>query len=393
MKSKRKLFLLVGLILLLTSLPIGCAESYTQEDLDAAYIEGRNAGLIEGHRAGYNEGYAEGKDAGVAELSPELTSKQAELTSTKQTLTSTQEELSSTQQTLAKTQEELEDAEAELLLSNIKVTNLSIPSGYVEPGEKVTISATVTNSGGIQISYPAILRINGSEVETKSVVLNAGESHVVSFTVANWSFGKYTVELGGLAGAFTVVRVIENLSYIKAGARRDTNYTVSEADDIIKICIVYYTSGGSFIFFENIPVTVTIKLYGHRKLDDALWNRNGELVYQEQFTVADTSEIIRIPFEEIAVDQNKYASVAYIKVTVTTAKQGDFEYIGRRFGILTKNEGYPSASTSAEAKREAQELLANFRACQKYLREGLKLACEEFWSSLESIQYSTIGMR
>jgi len=87
------------------------------------------------------------------------------------------------------------------------VTNLSISPDDVEPGRTVTISATVINSGGSPGSYTAVLKINSSEVETKSIVLNAGESQVVSFTVAKASTGNYTVELGGLASTFTVTKV------------------------------------------------------------------------------------------------------------------------------------------------------------------------------------------
>lgn len=84
------------------------------------------------------------------------------------------------------------------------VTNLVISPDDVEKGQPVTISATVTNSGGSPDSYTAILKINGSQVETKSITLNAGDNQVVSFTVVKESAGTYTIELGGLVGTFTV---------------------------------------------------------------------------------------------------------------------------------------------------------------------------------------------
>ncbi len=84
------------------------------------------------------------------------------------------------------------------------ITNLSISPDNVEPGETVTISATVTNSGGSQRTHTVTLKINGSEVETKSVVLNVGEGQVVSFTVARESAGTYAVEVNGSQGTFTV---------------------------------------------------------------------------------------------------------------------------------------------------------------------------------------------
>ncbi len=72
MRSKWQLFLFVGLIIILTSSFVGCAESYTQEDLDAAYetghAEGYDTGYDAGSLEGHKVGYAEGKDAGLAEL-------------------------------------------------------------------------------------------------------------------------------------------------------------------------------------------------------------------------------------------------------------------------------------------------------------------------------------
>ena len=84
------------------------------------------------------------------------------------------------------------------------VSNLSVSPREAEAGESVTISVDIANLGGSSGSYTAILKINSSQVETKTVTLNAGQSQVVSFTVVRESTGTYTVELGGLAGTFTV---------------------------------------------------------------------------------------------------------------------------------------------------------------------------------------------
>ncbi|MBA7664323.1 hypothetical protein ES703_72381 [subsurface metagenome] len=87
------------------------------------------------------------------------------------------------------------------------VNNLSISPHEVETGKIVTISATVSNSGGSPGDYMAILNINNREVATESVVLDAGESQAVSFifTVAEASSGDYTVEIGGITGTLTII--------------------------------------------------------------------------------------------------------------------------------------------------------------------------------------------
>jgi competence protein ComEC len=86
----------------------------------------------------------------------------------------------------------------------IAVSDLSIYPREAKVGETVTISATITNSGGSTGSYTAILKINGSEVDTKSVVLDSGKSQIVSFTVENESVGTYLVEVDGKEDTFTV---------------------------------------------------------------------------------------------------------------------------------------------------------------------------------------------
>lgn len=88
------------------------------------------------------------------------------------------------------------------------VSDLSISPREAKAGESVTISAQVTNTGSRSSSYAAVLRINGSPVETRTVILNAGQSQVVRFSVIRESAGTYRVEVDGLAGAFTVSPVV-----------------------------------------------------------------------------------------------------------------------------------------------------------------------------------------
>lgn len=129
------------------------------------------------------------------------------------------------------------------------VTNLSISPDNVEPGETVTISATVTNSGGSQGTHTVTLKINGSEVETKGIVLNAGESQRVSFTVAKESTGDYEVKLDGLEGTFSVTKNGLHLEIVSVTSPIGRGYTATlqartEPGAYCTIA-VYYKSGRS----------------------------------------------------------------------------------------------------------------------------------------------------
>lgn len=63
------------------------------------------------------------------------------------------------------------------------VSNLSIQPEEVTAGETVTISVSVTNTGGSQGSYNVVLNINGTQQETEGVTIAAGSSQTVTFSV------------------------------------------------------------------------------------------------------------------------------------------------------------------------------------------------------------------
>lgn len=90
------------------------------------------------------------------------------------------------------------------------VSNLSISPDDVELGETVTISVTVANTGDGDGSYSAVLYIDNTSEETKSVSVAAGGSKTVTFDVSRDSNGTYEVSIGNLSGSFVAERTIKN---------------------------------------------------------------------------------------------------------------------------------------------------------------------------------------
>jgi len=82
---------------------------------------------------------------------------------------------------------------------------VSISPQQVEPGEEVTISINVANTGGETGSYNAILYINGVVEDSQSVSVAGGTSRNVIFTVSKSKAGVYDVSLAGQTGQFQVV--------------------------------------------------------------------------------------------------------------------------------------------------------------------------------------------
>ena len=90
------------------------------------------------------------------------------------------------------------------------VSNLSLSPSSVNPGETVTITAKVTNTGDAEGSYTATLKINGAAQATKEITLAPDASTTVSFTVeAGDAAGEYAIEIGGQSTSFTVATAAE----------------------------------------------------------------------------------------------------------------------------------------------------------------------------------------
>ena len=85
------------------------------------------------------------------------------------------------------------------------VSSLSVsPRLEVEPGETVTITVSVANTGGESGSYTVVLKIDGVKEAEERVTIAAGESQTVSFSVTREEAGTYFVDVSGLTGSFTV---------------------------------------------------------------------------------------------------------------------------------------------------------------------------------------------
>ena len=83
--------------------------------------------------------------------------------------------------------------------------NLSVTPAAVGPGETVTITVLVANTGGEAGSYQVNLVINDLVEATIEVTVRAGLSKEVTFGVTKEEVGSYTVTVNGLSGSFTVV--------------------------------------------------------------------------------------------------------------------------------------------------------------------------------------------
>ncbi len=75
-------------------------------------------------------------------------------------------------------------------------------------GGSVTITANISNDGGQREAYIVELKLDGERVDTKEVLIEAGQKQRVSFTLSGMDYGQHKVEIAGLSGEFTVSRSI-----------------------------------------------------------------------------------------------------------------------------------------------------------------------------------------
>jgi len=82
---------------------------------------------------------------------------------------------------------------------------LNVDPTQVLPGQQVTVSANVCNSGGERGSHTASLAVNGSAEQSRDVTVSPGACKRVVFTVCRSVPGTYAVFVDGMQGQFTVL--------------------------------------------------------------------------------------------------------------------------------------------------------------------------------------------
>jgi len=149
------------------------------------------------------------------------------------------------------------------------VTNLSVTPLEVEPGETVTITASVANIGGKSGSYTVVLNINGVKEADERVTIGAGSSEDVSFSVTREEADSYTVTVDGLSGSFTVVPpepAAFSVSYLSVSPRLEV-----EPGETVTITVLVANTGG-----ESGSYTVVLKIDEVKEAEETVTVAAGE---------------------------------------------------------------------------------------------------------------------
>ena len=88
--------------------------------------------------------------------------------------------------------------------ASFSISNLVISPEKVKQGESVAISAIVTNSGEMEGTYSAVLRIKDITESVEDVTLPPGGNQRITFNITKDAAGFYPLSLDHLKGRFVV---------------------------------------------------------------------------------------------------------------------------------------------------------------------------------------------
>jgi hypothetical protein len=101
--------------------------------------------------------------------------------------------------------------------AEFEVGPLTVVRNGVGIGEAATVSASVTNTGGIQGTYNAVLKVDGQQADQKDVAIGSGATELVSFQVTKNATGSYKLEIDGSSATLNVYQWPYTIQYDLGG--------------------------------------------------------------------------------------------------------------------------------------------------------------------------------
>lgn len=128
--------------------------------------------------------------------------------------------------------------------AKFEVSSLDVSPEVCLPGDRVTVSATLANTGGAKGDYVAGLLVNDAMEPMQTFTLEPGASQSLSFTLMKGDPGRYVVQLEELTTSFTVLEA-SNLKVSPSEVEVDQPVTitanlenVAEAQTTYHCCLV-----------------------------------------------------------------------------------------------------------------------------------------------------------
>ena len=90
-------------------------------------------------------------------------------------------------------------------VADVTVTNVTVSPESVEVGENATIAAMVENVGNVSKNVTVVFKINGEEIKSVNVTVEANATETVNYEVAKEEAGTYNVTVDNVSATLTVL--------------------------------------------------------------------------------------------------------------------------------------------------------------------------------------------
>ena len=167
--------------------------------------------------------------------------------------------------------------------AEIEVVSLNVVPPEVIAGETVSITAEVRNTGVSQGTYTAVLTVDGIEAEIKEIMVAAGATEKVTFSLVKDKTGSYQVDVGGLFSTLTV----KEKPVAKEVEIKYDNGTLDKPR-------FAGPNGGYLVYFSppSVPFAVKkVKIYGvlfgtgweESDFEVQIWDKNRKALWSEHY--------------------------------------------------------------------------------------------------------------
>jgi hypothetical protein len=93
---------------------------------------------------------------------------------------------------------------ADISPADFVLSHITVKPSVVKEGEKVEVSALISNKGSVGGTYQAVLKLNGQEMGNQELTIDGGSNLTVHFEVIPDHTGIFSVQIGDLIGQLEV---------------------------------------------------------------------------------------------------------------------------------------------------------------------------------------------
>jgi hypothetical protein len=136
--------------------------------------------------------------------------------------------------------------------AEFEVGPITVTRNGVSVGETATVSTNVTNTGGVNGNYTAVLTVNGQQVGQKDISIGPGGTETVTFQVTKSAAGSYKLAVGDSTAVLNVYQWPYKIQYDLGSA---TGELLSVSGDYGHI--VHFTPPATPFKIQKIDVYVS----------------------------------------------------------------------------------------------------------------------------------------